>query len=166
MLEKLTEDWTTLEMDHRVSKTASEAFWELGKWAFPRLYKAKIDEVVLKNIPKFVSQRRKLHKDNVPPVHLEIGYLDKETKEVVLVEGDKTPKSRFHPTKFQKVYEVASVKVIDFSMMDFDIIGGSENCARYVCLVCLTIFFFKRVQRYLLLFYFVKLKCHIFQLVF
>lgn len=118
ILEKLTEDWLMLESKHKTSKSASEDFWELAKKAFPKLYRAKIDEVVLKNIPKFVSQRRKLYNNNVPPVKLEIGYLDKETEDVIVVEDDKTPKSRFHPSKFQKLYQVASVKVNDFSMID------------------------------------------------
>ena len=117
MLEKLSKDWILLELKHRTSKSASEDFWELAEKAFPKLYQAKIDETVLKNIPKFVSQRRKLYNSYVPPVKMEIGYLNKETQEVVVVEGDKTPISRFNPQKFEKVYEVASVKVIYFSMI-------------------------------------------------
>ena len=79
MLESLSKKWLTLEMKHRTSQIASEEFWELAKETFPKLYRAKTEDMEYKDMPKFVSQRRKLFRENVPPVKLEIAYLNKDT---------------------------------------------------------------------------------------
>ena len=112
LLAKLTENWMSLEIKHRCSKRASDDFWNLAKDAFPMLQRAKIDAGVYREIPLFTSLRRKLHKEKVPPVNLEICYLNKSTKETVTVEGHTTPVSRFNPTEHEKLYEVATVEVI------------------------------------------------------
>ena len=100
-----------LEVDHHTSKTASDKFWDLAKKAFPELYRAKINEMVTKPIPQFTTQRKKLKKKHVPNINLEIGYVNKDTNETVVVKGDKTPVSKFNPQKFIKIYEVAKVEV-------------------------------------------------------
>ena len=102
----------SLEIKHRCSKRASDDFWALAKEAFPKLHRAKIDAGVYREIPLFTSLRRKLYKNKVPPVKLEIGYLNKTTKERVTVEGQKTPVSRFNPNEYEKLYEVATVEVM------------------------------------------------------
>lgn len=38
--------------------------------------------------------------------------MKKDTKELVFVEGEKTPVSRFNPGQYEKLYEVATVEVI------------------------------------------------------
>lgn len=98
-------------MKHRTSKSASDDFWELAKIAFPQLYKAKTDDMVYKDIPKFISQRRKLYREQVPPIKLEIAFQNKDTEEIIVVEGSTTPVSRFHPRKFRKLFEVSTVEV-------------------------------------------------------
>lgn len=98
-------------MRHHTSKSASDDFWECAKDFFPKLYRAKVDEMKFRSIPQFTFQRKKLNKNNVPNIDLEIGYLNKETKEKVVVKGEKTPVSRFNPQKFTKLYEMATVKV-------------------------------------------------------
>ena len=111
MLHDLSKDWLSLEVKHHCSKKASNELWELAKKAFPKLHQAKINEMVSKPIPKFPYQREKLHKSRVPKINLKIGYLDKETNEEVVFEGEKNPVSRFNPQHFQKLYEVAKVEV-------------------------------------------------------
>ena len=111
ILHDLAKKWLVIELKHRVSKTTSNAFWELAKTMFPSLSRAKIEERVYKRVPKFQSQRRRLFKDNLPKIKLEIGYMNKETREIVVVESDKTPVSRFSPHEYEKLYEVASVEV-------------------------------------------------------
>lgn len=76
------------------------------------MHKAKIDAGVYREIPIFTSQRRKMYKEKLPPVKMEICYLHKVTKERITVEGEKTPVSRFDPMVFEKLYEVATVEVI------------------------------------------------------
>lgn len=99
------------EVDHRVSKEASDDFFKIGlKW-FPILHEAKIREGVSTKTPQFTHIRRTLHKKKVPPIHLEIGYKHKVTGEVIVVEDECTPKSRFPPQQYEKTHEIASVKV-------------------------------------------------------
>ena len=107
----MSQKWIDLENHHRVSKTAAEDFWRVAKEQFPRLHRARVNARVYKDIPQFGNQRRKLYKSNVPPVKLEIGYLNRGTQEIVKVEGDKTPVSRFNPRQFEKLFEVATVEV-------------------------------------------------------
>ena len=111
LLEELSQKWIVLEIDHRTSKEATDSFWRLASEAFPALYRAKVDGMVHKDIPQFTSIRRKLNKKHVPKISMEIGYRNKESQEIVVVEAEKTPRSRFNPTQFEKVYEVAKVEV-------------------------------------------------------
>lgn len=113
LLKELVEHWLSLEMRHRVSKSASEDFWDLSKKFFPKLHKARIEDMVYKPIPKLRSQRNKINAEKVPPIHMAIGYLNKETDEMTVVKGSKNPKSNFDPRTFEKKFEIASVKVIN-----------------------------------------------------
>ena len=109
-MEDLTEKWLSLELHHRTSKTATEEFWALARSAFPKLYQAKIDEMVYKPIPKFRSQRRKFDQANTPEVKIETAFRNKENDDVSVIEGTKAP-TGFSPNRFQKLYEVATVQV-------------------------------------------------------
>ena len=111
-LNDLSKKWLELEMKHRTSKRASDDFWRLAKEAFPKMYRAKLDGNVHKPIPQFHCKRAKLFKNNVTPIKLEIAYLNKNTNNVEIVEGAKTPMSRFNPRQYEKLYEVATVQVI------------------------------------------------------
>lgn len=86
--------------------------WNLAKNAFTNLNRAKIDDQVYRDVPQFTSQRRRLYKDNTPPVQLVICYEHKETKELVIAKGTSTPVSKFNPQEYEKRYEVATVQVI------------------------------------------------------
>ena len=112
ILNLLTEKWISLELHHHTSKRASEDFWDLSKKFFPKLFRARIDDMIYKPIPKLKSQRNKKKKDNIPPINLQVVYLNKETDEVTVYQGEKMPVNQFNPRQFQKLYEVASVKVI------------------------------------------------------
>ena len=49
-----------------------------------------------------------------PKVNLEIGYRSKDgNEETTIVRGTSTPKSRFPQNKYEKIYEVATVKIAD-----------------------------------------------------
>ena len=69
---------------------------------------------VRKKVPQFNHIRRLLYKDNTPEVKLEIAFKNKETEEVSVVKDVVTPKSRFPPNQFEKLYETAAVKVNKF----------------------------------------------------
>ena len=110
LLDDLARKWILLEIDHKVSKKASNAFWSLAKRAFPMLQQSKIDQMVYKDIPDFPYQRSKLYKDHVPPISIETGFLNNENNEVIVVESDKAP-SKYPAPQYSKLYEAASVKV-------------------------------------------------------
>ena len=113
ILYDLTEKWLNLEIHHhKTSKSGSEDFWNLAKDFFPKLARARINEMVYKPIPKLKYQRKKMYKDNVPPIEMDFGYENKETCELTTFKSDKTPLKRFNPRQYQKVFEVATVKVI------------------------------------------------------
>lgn len=100
-----------LELKHRVSKGGAEDFWTLVTSALPRVYRARLDQNVYKDMPQFSHIRRKLYKKNTPKVNLKIAYKNKETDEITVVESDKTPVSAFPASQYQKLYEVATVEV-------------------------------------------------------
>ena len=110
----LCKEWLNIEVDHRVSKVASEAFWSLAKTWFHLMFKAKEIEKNNRKTPSFVHIRRQFHKKYVPPITLKFGFKDKETGAVSIVHDTVTPKNRFPPNRFEKLWEVASVQVFIF----------------------------------------------------
>lgn len=111
VLEKFAKDWLNIELDHTVSKTASNLFWQLSTKHLARVLEVKTREKVKKNIPQMKHIREKLYQKNVPKVHMKIAYRHKETQEVTVVNSSVTPKSRFPSNEYEKLYEIASVKV-------------------------------------------------------
>ena len=114
-------------MHHRVSKSASEDFWRLASREFPKLSRARTDEMVYKKIPQFQILRKNLYKAHVPPISLKIAYQDLDTDEITVVEGQKTPVSQFSPSKYRKLYEIATVKVSILNKVIYDLDEGSAS---------------------------------------
>ena len=112
ILKDLSKDWLENELLHRVSKEASNSFFELGKkWFFP-LFEAKRLEGVTKNSPQFVHIRRQLYKKRIPPVLLEVAYKNNDTGEInVLKDLQSIPISKYPRSEYTKLYESAYVKV-------------------------------------------------------
>ena len=113
ILDSLIEKWMLAEVDHTISKLASNKLWKLAFHFIPRLMQARSLENVTKKVPQFNHIRKCLYDKRTPTVNLEIAYKNKNTDEVVIVQDTKTPKSRFPPDTFDKMYEMASVKVIN-----------------------------------------------------
>ena len=104
-----------MEIDHRVSKEASNEFWRLSNSMFHRMYLARGDRG--RKIPQISHLREKLYKDYVPPVNMDVGFKSKESGEVtVLKDVTSIPVSRFPTSQYQRLYEIASVEV---SSLDF-----------------------------------------------
>ena len=116
ILKYLSKEWLTIELDHRVSKVASEAMWDLAKTWFHKLFTVKAAQGVGRKTPSFIHTRRMLYKDYVPTVRMELGYLDKQSGDLTIVEDTPiTPKSRFPSHRYQKLWEIAHVKVTSFT---------------------------------------------------
>ena len=111
LIEKLSRKWLEAELDHTVSKVASNALWRIASSYFPRITQARNLENITRKLPQFNHIRRKMYDENTPEVRLKIGYRNRETKEMTVVEDTVTPKSRFPPNEFEKLFEIATVKV-------------------------------------------------------
>ena len=107
----MTEKWLTAELDHTVSKVASDCFWKIAQSFIPKIVEAKRVQNITKKVPQFTHIRRKMYKEEVPEVNLEIGYRHKETSEISIVKDTVTPKSRYPPNEYENFFEIASVKV-------------------------------------------------------
>ena len=107
ILKKLKSDWLLAEIDHCVSKSASEAFWKIGLMYFTKLANAARK----KKTPLFKSIRTKMYDDLLPPVGLEIAYKNKSNGEIVTINDTITQVKRFPPDKYEKIYEIGTVKV-------------------------------------------------------
>ena len=112
ILNQFSEEWIVNETDHNVSKRASSAFWSSAtKWMIP-LSSAFMKEKK-KKFPQLPNIRKKLVKQNVPPVSMDTGYVHKETGKLTVVSGsDRTPTLNFPRNQYEKVFEIGSVKVL------------------------------------------------------
>lgn len=52
-----------------------------------------------------------MHRDLLPPIDIEIGYKDKTSGEISVVNDSITPLKRFPEGQFEKLYEIGTVKV-------------------------------------------------------
>lgn len=112
ILKLLAEDWIMCENEHRVSKEATNVFFELAKKWFQKLHEAKQSAGITKATPQFVHLRRLLNKKKLPPISLEVGYKNKEDGEITIRRNLKSnPVGQFPQNQFEKLYEIASVKV-------------------------------------------------------
>ena len=99
------------EVDHHVSKSASEHFWNIAKTYFPQIAEATTQRC--RKIPQFRTLRQKMDDKYVPELSMEVAYQSKETGDIiVLPDLQSTPVNRFKPSEFTKIYESISIKVI------------------------------------------------------
>lgn len=105
---ELKAKWLLTEQEHTASKTASDMFWKLSMEYFPRLEAAHGKR---KNTPQFNSIRRKMYLDVLPPIQIEIGFKNKATGDIVVVNDTITPLKRFPNSNYEKLYEIGTVKV-------------------------------------------------------
>lgn len=68
---------------------------------------------VRRKIPQFQQIRRTLEKKYTPDVQLEVAYQKRDTNEVTVVNTTINPRKRFPGNEYEKLYEVATVKVIN-----------------------------------------------------
>ena len=109
MLETLRQKWILVEIDHRVSKAASDAFWRLANDSIHEMYVAKGRG---RKIPQMPHLRAQLYDDNTPRVNMDVAYESKDTGEItILKDVDQIPVSRFPPSHYRKLFEIASVDV-------------------------------------------------------
>ena len=113
-LEKMTEKWYLAQMKHHVSAEAANSFWDLAFKYVPQCLQQR-----QKKVPKFVHQRRKLFLDHCPEVHMEYSYRNKLTGEIVEYKGTTAPIKLYQNNNYEKLYELAYVKVIRVKLYIF-----------------------------------------------
>ena len=112
ILNSLSRKWMSTELDHTISKVASNELWQLSFRLIPKLLAAKELQRIKRKVPQFSQIRKTIEKKNTPEVQLELGYRDKNTEEITIVHDTVTPRSRFPPHQYENLYEIATVKVI------------------------------------------------------
>lgn len=111
--EKLLEKWISTEIDHHVSKAASDSFWKVADKFFHRLYQAKEREGISRKVPQFAQARKNMYDNRVPDISMQVTYQHKVTGELTTVNSvDSIPTSQFPPNVYTKICEAASVEVI------------------------------------------------------
>lgn len=75
---------------------------------------AKRLQEVKRKIPKFNQVRKTLENKKAPKVNMELSYKNKDTDEITTVQTTFTPKTRFPPHQFEKLYEISTVEVMYF----------------------------------------------------
>ena len=95
-------------MKHQTSAAGANTFWDLSLKYIPKIIQQRT-----KKVPKFIRQKRKITENHCPEVNLEYCYKNKLTGEIIFHRGTTAPVKRFRNTqKFEKLYEMAFVKVI------------------------------------------------------
>lgn len=110
ILEQLKSAWLLTEVKHKVSKTATDHFWRTALQFFPKLKSAHGD----KKTNQFKSYRKNMYEDLMPPISLEIGYKNRTTGIIEVVNETYTPIKRYPPSQYEKLFEIATVKVKTF----------------------------------------------------
>ena len=99
-----------IEINHKVSKEASNLFWMTANEMFHSVYVAKGDGG--RKVPQFSHLREQMYLNKVPPINMEIGYQSKEDGEIVVAEYvNTTPVSQYPRCSYRRLYEIASVDV-------------------------------------------------------
>lgn len=112
ILKHISKEWLKIELTHRVSKTASNLLWQLGKEWFHRLFTVKAFQKVKRKTPSFAHIRQQMYRQFVPPIRMEIGYKHRENGVTTVLENTlSTPKSDYPSHEYDKMWEIAHVEV-------------------------------------------------------
>lgn len=101
--------WLLAEIEHSVSKTATDLFWRLASFYFPKLESAVAERK--KKPAQFKTIRRQMYEDLLPRIELQIGYKNKASGETFIVNGTVTPLKNYPNSEWDKLFEIAFVKV-------------------------------------------------------
>ena len=112
LVNELAEKWLVNEITHKVSKTASNQFWQLAMESIPAISRKRQGEGLTKKVNGFIAKRRKLVSENSPEILMDIGYINKSNGQLEIVRDVKTtPVAKYPPSLYRKAYEIARVKV-------------------------------------------------------
>ena len=114
LLDDVSRQWLDSELLHNVSKTASNHLWKLACTKVVKLFDIKRRQNISRKVPMFQQIRKKLS-TNVPPITMEIGYINKTSGELEIERNLRsTPVKMYPPSLYQKAYEIATINVSVF----------------------------------------------------
>lgn len=118
VLDSFSKNWLLTQLTHKVSARATNRFWDESMKFMPKLLELRSLQAPQKKIPKFINQRRKLYSDKCPEVKMEFAFKHKSTGVIKKVESSSAPlKALQHNENYIKLYEIASVKVIQTCLL-------------------------------------------------
>ena len=106
----ICERWQLIEINHNVSKTATNEFWEVAVKLLPTLIQTKQNLGITRKIPQFVHIRRMLNRKILPPIQHVTAYRNERTNEIHEVK-DEENHNDYKSSRYTKIYETASVQV-------------------------------------------------------
>lgn len=108
----MSNQWLQVQLTHKVSLTAANAFWKLSFKHLKEIFDLKEAEGVKRKIPQFQQVRKNIYKDLCPDVKMRFAFLNKNDNTVIIVEDDKTPMNKYQRNpQYQKLYEEARIEV-------------------------------------------------------
>lgn len=138
ILKRLSEKWITTELKHRVSKAAAEEFWSVGVQGLHKLHRAKVRERICRPTTGFVSLRKSVYSECVPPIQMQTTYQHKESDEIFTVGPENATLAQFPSTEYNKIMEVASV---DVSLFAIDLLSLLLHVKGLISIIFLFLYF-------------------------
>ena len=102
-LKEISRQWVENEIDHRVSKTASNHFWRIANEHFHELYLLKQNQNIKSKVPQICHIRRKMNDEHVPKISMEVAYQNKQTGEITILKNImNTPVGKYPPRQIHQ----------------------------------------------------------------
>ena len=111
-LDTLSKQWMTVELNHTVSKAASDAYWKIALSSFHKLWEKRKGENIIQKNPQFTHLRRVLRTQYIPDIEMKVGFRNKETNEEIHINSNVIPVSKYPRSEYTQLYEIATIKVI------------------------------------------------------
>lgn len=119
----MSRKWLFTQLHHKVSATATEEFWRISTTHWPNLIEARKNEQILKKVPQFQNQRKKLYKNLCPDVVMEFTYLNVNDGSIKKIQSQSCCKQQ--GSNFIKLYEEAHVQVCTKNIFFLKLFVGS-----------------------------------------
>ena len=109
LLEDMSKKWLFTQLHHKVSATATDAFWKIALQFWPKIIESKVKEDIKKKTPLFQNQRKILYKNECPRVEMTFVYKNVRDGSLKKISSTSTPK--VDDRDYVKLYEEAHIKV-------------------------------------------------------
>ena len=121
--------WIEATSRHNISIEGASYLWRIGfKW-MEKIFQKKEEENITKKSPQFKHLRKKILKESVLPVTIRLAYLNLETKQVECPNPSEIAPHKAYSDvkKFEKLYEISTVKIRDVLKVHRDSCKSHQN---------------------------------------